>query len=123
MTIPAGEGFPRTARIRSRREYLSLGRTGTRCQTRHFVILAKPRAGGSRLGVTVSRKIGGAVARNLVKRRVREAFRRHPARLLADHDLVVIARSGAPSISAREVVLELDTALKAKAARQPGLRS
>jgi len=123
MRAPAGEGFPRAARIRSRREFLTLGRSGTRYQARHFVVLVRPREGGSRLGVTVSRKIGGSVVRNIVKRRVREAFRRHPRRLLANHDLVVIARSGAAAVSAQELVRELEAALNVTSAPPRGPRS
>lgn len=120
--MPAGEGFPRAARIRRRREFLTLGRSGKRYQARHFVVLVEPRQGDSRLGVTVSRKVGGSVARNLVKRRVREAFRRHPQRLLANHDLVVIARNGAPSISVHDLTHELETALKGRTVRPTGPR-
>ena len=85
------------ARVRRRREYLAIGRTAQRRQTRHFVVLSARRDDGTRLGVTVSRKIGGAVVRNAVKRRVREAFRRNRKRLLPGHDFVVIAKPGAGS--------------------------
>jgi ribonuclease P protein component len=49
----------------------------------------------SRLGLAVSRGAGNAVARNLVKRRLREAFRRHGADLPAGHDLVVVVSTPA----------------------------
>jgi ribonuclease P protein component len=105
MTSRDGEGFPRAARIRRRREFLSLGRTGQKRRTEHFVLLLQRAAGGSpRLGVTVSRKVGGAVTRNRLKRRIREAFRRHEARADFEYDVVVIAKPGSeaatvPSIS------------------------
>lgn len=95
MTSRDGEGFPRAARIRRRREFLSLGRTGQKRRTEHFVLLLqRAAASGSRLGITVSRKVGGAVTRNLLKRRIREAFRRHEMRADFEYDVVVIAKPG-----------------------------
>jgi ribonuclease P protein component len=111
MTEPVGEGFPKAARIRRRREYLALGRTARRRHTPHFVLLCEAHPGFSRLGVTVSRKVGGAVARNHVKRCVRELFRRDPQRLLPDHDLVVIAKSGAGELVFHEIASELTAAV------------
>jgi len=48
----------------------------------------------SRLGLSVSRKVGGAVVRNRWKRILREVFRRHRAQLPAGVDLVVVAQPG-----------------------------
>ena len=111
MTALTGEEFPRTARVRRRRDFLALGRSGRGRRTRHFVVLAVPRAEGSRLGLTISRKVGGAVQRNRLKRRLREVFRRHPARLLAAHDIVVIARPGAAELSVDAIRGELASAI------------
>ena len=66
--------------------------------TEGFVVLVRPTpAGGSasRLGVTVSRKVGNAVVRNRIKRRIREWFRRDRSAIGPGLDLVVIARAGA----------------------------
>lgn len=91
-------------------------RVGARAASRHFVLLRaeawKPHEGacGPRLGITVSRKVGSAVARNRVKRRVREIFRHERPRLPGAEDLVLIARSGAAELSPEETrgeVLEL----------------
>jgi ribonuclease P protein component len=117
MTAPAGEGFPKAVRIRRRREYLALARTARRRHAPHFVLLCAACAGESRLGVTVSRKIGDAVLRNRVKRRVREVFRRHPQRLLPNHDVVVIAKPGAGELALHEIADELGAALSARVER------
>lgn len=61
-----------------------------------------------RLGITVSRKVGIAVVRNGVKRRVREWFRTGRERLPAGFDWVVIARAPAASLGGLAVADELD---------------
>jgi ribonuclease P protein component len=94
MTSRDGEGFPKAARIRRRREFLALGRTGEKRRTEQFVLLLQRTAAAPRLGLTVSRKVGGAVTRNRLKRRIREAFRRHEARADFAYDVVVIAKPG-----------------------------
>lgn len=70
---------------------------------------------GARLGITASRKVGGAVERNRVKRRVREWFREVRGEL-GDRDLVVIARRGATRLDQVALGREL-TALVAEATR------
>lgn len=107
MTAPAGEGFPKAARVRRRREYLALARTARRRHTSHFVVLCEASVGTTRLGITVSRKVGGAVVRNRVKRRVRELFRRDPMRLMPEHDVIVIAKPGAGELGFDELAREL----------------
>ena len=62
---------------------------------------------GSRLGVTVARKVGNAVCRNRFKRRVRAWFRVHRAQLATPLDLVVIARKPAAGLSYAELDAEL----------------
>ncbi len=84
-------------------------RVGRRHAGRHFVVV---RASGyeaprTRMGLAVSRKVGNAVARNHVKRRVREWFRRGHDGFPEGEDLVVIARRGAADRSAAEIADEL----------------
>jgi ribonuclease P protein component len=98
MTAEHGQGFPKAVRIRRRREFLSFGRNGEKRRTASFVFVLQRCHGEPRLGITVSRKVGSAVTRNLLKRRIREVFRRHPSRDRLGHDLVLIAKPGAGAV-------------------------
>jgi ribonuclease P protein component len=59
--------------------------------------------GACRLGVTVTRKFGGAVSRNRAKRRLRDVFRRNHDRLEPPYDLVINARRPLLERSATEL--------------------
>jgi ribonuclease P protein component len=105
----AGQRLRRTARLRDPRDFQRVNRTGVRRASAHFVaVIAPSRADeGPKLGLAVSRRVGNAVARNRVKRRVREWFRRARPGLARSTDWVVIARAGAAELDAAEVAAEL----------------
>lgn len=106
------ERFPKRARLTRRSEFLSLSRAARRVHTPHFVVLSKASdKGENRLGVTVSSRVGKAVARNRVKRRLREFFRRHRHEIPSPQDIVIIAKSGADKIPSEQIVRELRGAL------------
>jgi ribonuclease P protein component len=70
------EGFPRRLRIAARRDFTATYDAGRKLHGRLVVVFARPAQGEGRLGITATRKVGGAVVRNRARRRVREVYRR-----------------------------------------------
>jgi len=91
--------FPRSCRLKSRREFVEVYSKGRRVGSSSFTIFGLPNnLGHCRLGLTVSRKVGNAVRRSRVKRVLRELFRLHRAGMEPALDLVVNAY---PSIAGK----------------------
>ena len=106
------EKFPKSARLRKRPEFLRLSHTGRKIHSAHFVIVSgKNERGESRLGITVSSKVGNAVVRNRIKRCVREFFRRRRHDLRPGEDILVIARKSASGVSYDRIVAEMSKSL------------
>ena len=100
--------FPKAARVSRRGDYLAIQRGGRRWRSSSFVVIQRTSpTGRTRLGVTVSRRIGNAVIRNRVKRLVREVFRTSRRDFTPARDIVVIARAGADKLEYAHVVSEL----------------
>ena len=104
--------FPKGERLRTR-DFKKLSRDGKKLNSNYFLILYSHNGlGKSRLGVTVSKRVGRAVARNRVKRLVREHFRHHKAELKDGYDVNVIAKSGSSELSSREITKALDAVFR-----------
>jgi ribonuclease P protein component len=99
----------RRPRLSRSADFQRVYRQGDSAASRHFVLYAFPReadAGSAeegadelRLGVSVGRRVGGAVERNRVKRLLREAFWTLPEEVPASHDYVIVARQGAAELA------------------------
>ena len=104
--------FSRGERIRKRRDYLLLADSGKKISTTHFIVIWRTgECGHARLGIPVSRKVGIAVIRNRVKRRIREFFRLHKE-LFFTADFNIIGKRGAERLSYHGICRELDKALR-----------
>jgi ribonuclease P protein component len=80
-------------RIRKQSDFSFLYKNGRRYRGRYFNLIFLPNAlDHSRMAVVVSRKVGNAVARNRIKRRVRDVYRRNKGLFKEALDLLVVAR-------------------------------
>lgn len=73
---------------------------------------------GQRLGISVNRRVGQAVTRNLVKRRLREVFRSLADLVSAGADVVIVARTAAAKADYHKMEIEMRNLLKSINSRQ-----
>jgi ribonuclease P protein component len=99
---PAG----RRGRLTRSAEFDRVYRQGRSFANRHLAVYAFPRAGedATRLGLSVGRKVGGAVERNRVKRLLREAFATRRDAITGAHDVVIVARPDVLELADRDGV-------------------
>ena len=105
MTGERGRRRARRQRLSRSAEFDRVYREGRSHASRYLVLYAFPReepTEEARLGVSVGRKVGGAVERNRVKRLLREAFRAFEGELPDGHDFVVVARPDAAELAERD---------------------
>ena len=106
--------WPKEARLRKRFEFREVQSRGRKSHAAHYVLAALARktlrseSEMARVGFTVTRHVGNAVARNRIKRVLREVFRKNPQFLPPGFDFVVIARQGAEALSYEEARTEFE---------------
>lgn len=104
--------FSKIERLLKRKDFVNLNQSGRRLYSENFlIILGKNELGFSRLGVTVTKKIGKAVKRNRIKRLIREFFRLNKARLPKGYDICIVAKSDVSGLKLQDIEKELGEVL------------
>jgi ribonuclease P protein component len=102
-------------RLLKRQQFLNVFKTGIRKESRHFTcVLVENGLPWRRLGLTVGKRTGNAVARNRIKRRLREYFRRNKAEFPDSTDIVISARAGAAQLDYTALDQELRSLLQSR---------
>lgn len=93
-----------TVSLKENHLFRRIYRRGSSCANRYLVLYCR-RNGQScnRVGLTVSKKLGNAVVRNKLRRRLREIYRLHEAEFRCGFDIVFVARSGANDASYQQL--------------------
>ncbi|MBL7179999.1 MAG: ribonuclease P protein component [Desulfobacterales bacterium] len=100
--------FARADRILKRPDFIRLSRYGKKIHNRHFVAIFCPgRFERTRLGITVSRRVGGAAARNRVKRFSREYFRLNKHTIIGCWDINIAATRAAAQLTSEQAFISL----------------
>lgn len=101
--------FTKADKLLRRAEFVSLSQFGNKIQNRYFLaFIAKGKSDRSRLGITITKKVGHAAARNRIKRIVREYFRLNRQRLEEFWDINLIVKRQANTVSNKTIFLSLD---------------
>ena len=92
--------FPQSERLTRRRDYQRIYREGSKRVGRAFICYTvRHENQGRKFGCAVSRRVGGAVTRNRVKRYLREIYRTHRPELPSNLHIVVVARPTAAGMT------------------------
>ncbi len=104
--------FSKKERLLKRKDFVNLNRSGRRIYSKNFlIIIDKNGMEFSRLGITVTKKIGKAVKRNRIKRLVREFFRLNKEKLPKGYDISIIARADVSGLKLQDIERELGEVL------------
>jgi ribonuclease P protein component len=116
--------LPKQHRLTRSQDFARVRRRGRSAGSPLLVVYSLPvRTREIRVGFSVSKKVGKAVLRNRVKRRMREAMRSQLPSLRSGQDLVLIARPGAAEASFGEISACIEATLRKAGALQPRLEA
>ncbi|HEX8703912.1 MAG TPA: ribonuclease P protein component [Myxococcaceae bacterium] len=107
--VSRGEAFPKALRLLRRHEFLQVQEGGQKVPSDCLLALVKRNGRGyTRLGLTVSSKVGNAVVRVRLRRLLRELFRKRRGQWPAGLDVVLVVRSSAKEVSFAEMARAFD---------------
>ena len=110
--------FSKADRILKRPDFIHLSKYGIKIQNKNFVaVFQKGGIDRPRIGITVSKRVGGAVTRNRLKRLVREFFRLHKHLFTGYLDINIIAKKTASQRPSKEIYASLQDILDKMARR------
>lgn len=101
--------LPRHERLRRRKDFLACYQEGKAVAQAHLVLYVRPQPSGRRFGFVVGKKVGKAVVRNRVKRRLRAACRECLPNLTDGFDAVFVARKNAAEVDYRQLLREMQS--------------
>jgi len=112
VTLPASRGAHRIGRLKRRPDFLSAAASGKKWVSPTVIVQVRDNEGPeNRIGFTTTRKLGGAVVRNRIRRRLKEA-----ARLVmppgGHHDIVLIGRPETETCDFAQLTKDLSWCLK-----------
>ncbi len=111
--------LPKERRLRLPREFQRVMRGGKVFQADDLVILSRGNSlGMARLGISIRRKVCGAVCRNRLKRWIRESFRTQPRLRSLSLDVVVVVRKAGAQLGFEKIKAALEAFTRAQEARQ-----
>jgi len=100
--------FSKKERLLKRKDFVNLNQSGKRLYSKNFlIIIGKNNLDYSRLGITVTKKIGKSIKRNRIKRLIREFFRLNKARLPKGYDISIVAKSDVSGLKLQDIEKEL----------------
>lgn len=104
----------KSRRVKSEFDFQKVFKKGKSFANRQFVVYGLEKEGQEqfRIGLSVSKKLGNAVARNQIKRYIRQSFHELDSDLRQDMDYVIIARKPAATMNFEEIKKSLEHVLK-----------
>lgn len=105
--------WTKQSRIRKSRDFKMVQKTGSKLKSRDFLFIFLSSASTeTRVGLIVSKKVGNAVVRNRVKRRLREACRHYVHQCSTDVDVVIVAFTSAKELDQLSVNQQVEVSLR-----------
>ncbi|MBC2716803.1 MAG: ribonuclease P protein component [Desulfobacteraceae bacterium] len=102
-------GLEKSHKILDRSEYVLLSKCGKKFQDHYFIVAYMPgESECSRLGITVSKRVGNAVIRNRLKRLIREWFRMNKSSIQGCWEFNIIAKKTAAGLASHQVFMSLE---------------